>query len=291
MSVAGRFDVPTPASPGYIQGEVTSDQKLVMRVTWPWEKNVSKVSVYLDGQGSGIGNQVARAVIYNAATNVLVAVSDEVVVREAQPPGWVDFLFSAYKGNLALPPNDYFVGLHTGLAANTIRMSASGPHGGGGKANFDSYADGPSSPFGTASAVTWDFALYVTAFDPYVPPDETDIYLSRLPFPEAESALRTAGRGLSAPRLTNAGWHDTFIDPETGAVALVRAGGAFEDLLGERIRVTTQTQLNNRAVIAYVHNLADEDVFDWDLSLPRHLFSQLQLLAKETVPVVVEVLG
>lgn len=291
MSVAGRFDVPTPGSPGYIAGEVTSDQKLVMRVTWPWQKNVSKVSIYLDGQGSGIGDQVARAVIYDAATNALVAVGDEVVVREGQKPGWVDFSFSALKGKLALVPGDIFVGLHTGLAANTIRMSASGPHGGGGKFNLDSYADGPSSPFGTATAVNWDFALYVMAHDSYAPPDETDIYLSRLPFSDAEAALRTAGRGLSTPRLADAGWHDTFIDPETGAVALVRAGGAFEDLLGERIRVSTQTPVDRRVVIAYVHNLADPDAFDWDLSLSRHLFSQVSLLAKETVPVLVEVLG
>lgn len=291
MSVVGRFDVPGPAAPGYIAGEVIADQKLVMRVTWPWSKNVSKVSVYLDGQGTGIGDQVVRAIIYDAVTNALAAVSDEVVVRKGQAAGWVDFPFSALKGNLALTPGDYFVGLHTGLQTNTIRMSGSGPSGGGGKFNVDTYADGPAATFGAANAVTWNFALVVTAFEPYLPPDETDIYYSRLPYYDAGAALRTAGRGVAAPRLADAGWHDTFIDPETGANALVRAGGVFEDLLGERIRVTTQSPVDRRGVIAYVHNLADEDIFDWDLSLTRHLFSQLSLLAKETVPVLVEVLG
>jgi hypothetical protein len=83
---------------------------------------LSKVTVYLDGQGSGVGPQVARAVIYDAAGN-LFAESAEVVVLDGQAAGWVDFSFdgTVYLGK-PMPVQTYRVGVHAGGATSSIRL-------------------------------------------------------------------------------------------------------------------------------------------------------------------------
>lgn len=283
MRLAGRTDV------GLAAYEMAADTKRVGRFNMPIQAALAKGSAYLDGLGSGaLGAQVCRMVIYDTADN-LVAVSDEVTVALGQPARWVDFGFSALRGKLVLPPGDFFAGLHVGGYTNTIRVYGSGPHGMGGKWNSDTYSDGSSAVFGAATAVSSDLSLFLSYFKPYamLRPVETDMYFARLPYAVAQSVLSLGGPS-GVQRLVQVGWHDTFIDPETGSVALVRDDSVLMDLLGERVKVTTQEVPVPRSVVAYVHNVVDPRAVEWDLSLSRHLYAQLGLLGSTTITAVAE---
>lgn len=271
---------------------LAADRKIVGRYNMPRSGQISKGCVALDGLGAGaLGPQVCSLVIYDTANN-LIATSDEVSVALGQPLSWVDFRFSAFGGAIALPAGDFFAGLHGGPYSNTIQIHGSDPFGMGGKSNADTYSDGASPVFGAATPLTESISCYLKYFSPYssLVPVETDLYYSRLPYKNAQAILGVGGPE-SVARVTNAGWHDTFIDPEIGSVALVRDGSALADLLGERIRVTTQGVGVPRSAVAYVHSLADANAFDWDLSLSRHVYSQLALLASDPIPVAVEVIA
>lgn len=100
--------------------EIDANSKRVVRKHTPVVAiKVAKLTVYCDGLGSGVGDQVMRSVIYTAA-GVLVAQGSDVHVADGQPPGWVDLPFTQ---PVSLPPStDYFLGLHAGANANTIRV-------------------------------------------------------------------------------------------------------------------------------------------------------------------------
>lgn len=291
MRLAGRTDTngTTPGVAGF-----DLNVKQVARFNLPQIGTISKASVYLDGLGPGAGTQVCRFVIYSA-TDALIAVSDEVTVANDQQPGWVDFTFSAYAGALVMQPGDFFGGIHAGPYTDVIRLYYSqAAHGMGSKWNVDSYADGASATFGVATAQPNDFAAYIAHFsaNAVLIPDETDMYFSRLPYVPSQRIFGQGGPEMGSTRLVAVGWHDTFIDPETGANALVRDGSDLADmLLGQRIMVTTQGVAMPRSTFAYVSNLADADAFDWDLSLARHSFAQIALLAEETIPTIVDVIS
>lgn len=281
MRTFGRIDV------GAIPVELNADVKYAARFNLAESGNVSKASVYLDGLGSGSGAQVAKVAIYDAS-NVFVGESEEVTVTDGQAGGWVDFPFVGTKGKLALLAGDYFLAVHGGAAANTIRLYGSDPNGMGGKWNADTYSDGSSDPFGAETTVTSDFAAFVTYFKPWVPPDETDLYFARLPFAEAQKALGGGPVSRSA-RPVVVGWHDTFTDPELGSNALVRDGSDLAPLLGERVRITIHGTASPRVVYAYVHGLMPSDS-DEDLSVTRLLYSRLSTLADDSIAAIVELI-
>lgn len=283
MKLVGRPEV------GVTTVTMAADVKRVARFNAPEAGNVSKASFYVDGLGTGgIGPQACRAIIYDRL-DALIAQSDEIVVPLGMAAKWLDFVFPKLKGGLALPAGDLFLGIHCGGYPNTIRVYGSGPHGMGGKFNADTYSDGPAASFGAATATTSDLSAYLSLFHSYeaVPPHETDLYFSRLPFQDGQRILGAGGPVNARAALT--GWHDTFLDPETGSNALVRDTGPLVGLLGERIKVTTYGQQVNRSVYAFVHGVAPETL-DWDLSLTRHLFGQIASLASDTLSVKVEVL-
>jgi hypothetical protein len=283
VKLVGRTDI------GATAVEMAADTKRVARFNVPEAGNVAKATFYLDGLGSGgLGAQVCRAIIYDKLDNLL-AQSDEVSIPLGMPGAWVDFAFSKLKGGLGLSVGDLFLGLHCGGYTNTVRVRGSGPHGMGGKFNSDTYSDGAASSFGAATATTSDLSAFLSMFHSYEtnPPDETDLYFSRLPFQDAQKLLGVGGPVGARVALT--GWHDTFTDPETGSNALVRDTGPLASLLGERIKITTYGQQVNRSVYAFVHGVVPAD-FGWDISLSRHLFGQIAPLATDTVNTKVEVL-
>jgi hypothetical protein len=275
---------------------VGADTSRVARFTSRETVRISKGCVYLDGGGGGSAPQVCRCVIYSvsgADPDALIGVSNEVMVAPSQGGAWVDFLFSEYGGDLELPAGDFFVGLIAGGDDGVIRVAGDDPGMTGGASGADTYSDGPDALFPSPSILTADLSAYLAVFPAYesVRPRETDLYYSRLPFKDAQAALAGSGPDANVlPRLVLVGWHDTFLDPETGSVALVRDGSEIAGLLGERVKVILPGAMQ-RSVIAYVHNLADADVIDWDLSLPRHLMAQLAPLSTDTLEAVVEVVA
>lgn len=282
--IVGRFDI------GATAYELDSDTKLAARFNLAQAGLLSKGSVYLDGLGAGIGPQVAQLAVYDAL-NALLAVSDEITVVEGQEPGWVDLAFAV--SGLTLEIGDYFIALLGGATANTIQVYGSDPHGMGGKTNADTYTDGPSDPFGSATGLTADFAAFLTISQPWVVPDETDMYYSRLPLAEAQAIFGAGGPQARTKVTSTTTWHSTFQDPETGSNALVRDGGPLMDLIGERIKVSTIGTAVQRSVYAYVHDVFPADRSDSmaDLSLTRLLFSRLGALGGGDLDVAIEIVA
>lgn len=268
--------------------ELVADRKRTTRFEVVEETiRVAKLSVYVDGLGSGSETQqVMRGVIYDGTTAKLMGYTSEVAVLDGQAGGWVDLPFTTL-GGIELPPGLYDFGVHVGGIANIIRFYGDDPSGWGSMFNTDTYADGPASTYGSPSTVTADLSIFGTYFIEWEPPEETDDYYGRLPHPEAQAEL---GEETPAPNpkfLASVGWHHTHLDPEWGAFAIVNEDGPLADLLGERVKVTVRSATKERSVVAYVHNRGQvED----DLSLTRRLFFGLAQLSEDNIKATVEVL-
>ena len=264
--------------------ELAMDVKRVAIFTFPASVRVPKLTAYLDGLGSGLGDQVVRGVIYDPSDNRL-AQGSEVTIRGDSPAAWVDLPFTDV-GGVAIPTaGAYRLGVIAGAANNSGRIYGAATSPLGGKWNADTYADGAAAAFGAATTVTSDLSIFATYTGPWVKPDETDDYYGRLPFELAQSVL-----GEGAALVTLAGeceWHGTKTDPERGSFCMVRSDGPLAALVGERIRVTS-LEAASRSVVAYVHNESAE--LTEDLSLTRKLYLALSLLSTDSVNVKIEVL-
>jgi hypothetical protein len=128
---------------------------------------ITKLSAYLDGQGSGVGNQRVRMAIYADSGGVpgaLLLVTGEVTTVDGQAPGWVDFPVAG--GGVSLPGGSYWIAAHQGTgAANTTRYYYQTLTNGILKYNYDSYAGGISNPFGTAKNASFLYSFNAT----YIP--------------------------------------------------------------------------------------------------------------------------
>lgn len=265
-----------------------ADTKQAARFHLPEIGVLSRISVYLDGQGSGVGDQSARAGIYDVLGN-LIAESDDVTVADGQAQGWVDFPITSLLGRVILPVGDYYLAVQAGASTDTIRLYGSDPHGQGGKYGVDSFADGLSDPFGSSSVATSDFAAFALVSSAYMAPQESDIYYSRLPLAEAQGQFALSAPVSRSGIVSTCTWHSTFQDSETGSNALVRDGSDLFDLLGKRIKVSTQGREVETSVYAYVHDVfpAGRSDSTADLSVTRLLFSRLGNLAQDQ-PVLIE---
>jgi hypothetical protein len=101
--------------------EVPADTKRIARYLSPVTANVVKLTLYCDGLGSGVGDQVLRGIIYEV-TGALVAQGDEVVIRDGQPPAWVDLPFTAYPGGIQITPLRFDFGYIAGQASLSARV-------------------------------------------------------------------------------------------------------------------------------------------------------------------------
>lgn len=154
--------------------------------------------------------------------------------------------------------------------------------------NADTYSDGASNPFGSATESVYDLTLFATYITEPVLPEADDFYYARLPFDLAQSALDT-GKAVGEPvRIGRLGWHGTRIDPERGSFAVVDADGPLADLVGERVRITSGRGEIQRSVIAYCHNRA---TLGEDMSVTRRLFLALAVPGDDSLSVEVEIIG
>lgn len=249
----------------------------------------AKLSLCCDGNGGAAPNlrALVRAVVYQSDN--LVGYGDEVIVNSGDPLKWVDLPFwTQNPGGLTAPPGTTELGIHVGGDASVLRVAQFDPLTPGGRWNADAYANGPATPFGTATSLTANMSIFATTSADWVPLDGTDpAILARTAWPTAQMLL-DSGVLVSPTFDTAATWHGTSVDPNRGAFAVVKAGGPLADLVGERIKVTT-VGVRPRSVLVYV--FAAVTALDADLSLARRAFSELELLAADDVDVHVEVLG
>lgn len=104
---------------------LAADTKFVARTQFIEASYLPKISVYLDGKGTGLAAQVARGIVYDASNDRLVCQGDEVRVAKGQNAGWVDFTFTNLPGGCLIPtPGYYDLGIHAGGVSNTIRVYA-----------------------------------------------------------------------------------------------------------------------------------------------------------------------
>lgn len=155
----------------------------------------------------------------------------------------------------------------------------------------DSYADGTATIFGAWSRIEEPLCIFSDAFFPYEPPpDETESYYADLPFIEAEHKFAETRPMPGTAKRATCAWHGLMVDDERGARVVVRAGGEFEGLIGERVRIVPSfTHAGAPVVVGYVHAVADLDPRD-DLSVTRRMFMDLGLLGLDRIEVVVETL-
>lgn len=262
--------------PGITPVDLAADSKTVARYTLGRDATIVKLSVYVDGFGLGAGDQVMRGVIYDTAGNLL-GQSDEVLVLDGQAAGWVDLAFAV---GVKLLAADYDFGVIGGPQDSSVRLYTDLAIGAG-RANTDSYANGASASFGSATVLDSDLSIFGTYTTAWVPPSGLpDLELARLPWSAAQKAL---SGGVNPPIPASLGWYGSAFDKDaTGAFVLVRDGGKLAALVGERLGIS----LGSRLVYAYCKAAAVLNS-DEDLAVPRRAYSALSL--PTIVPVQVEV--
>lgn len=110
---------------------------------------------------------------------------------------------------------------------------------------------------------------------------ERELLDSRRAWPESQRIFRGAAlRRL--PTRVEVGWHFNEVDPEQGAVAVVRDGAGLDYLIGEILRVAIGT----RQAFVWVRGARG---VPHDLSLTRRAFLAIGLLSHESLACVVEI--
>lgn len=251
--------------------------------------HLSHITVLLDGGGPGSGAALARAVLYDAA-DVLLARGDEVSIADGAAAAWVQLRFEA-DGGLLVAAGDYRAGLHLGGVSEAARTFVDDPGTDGSWEATDVYADGTAATLPADTPLTAGMPLIVSLFEPWVEPAVDDLELTRLPFGLAQASLGATGVLRATRTAAVAGWHGTFLDPEHGAVAIVRSDGPLAELVGERVRVSTRD--GRRSVAVYVNDEQDfpDELAAEDLSLSRRAFLALAPWCTEALEVTVETFG
>ena len=118
---------------------------------------LTDVTAYLDGNGGSTGSESVTAAVYNDQTGALIATSLGASINAEQAAGWVDFRFST--GSIAPNTSYRLTLLSGGTAVARYYYGTSAPW----NLNSNTYASGPSNPFGSASeTVTRSMSIYAT---------------------------------------------------------------------------------------------------------------------------------
>lgn len=268
---------------------VAKDTKRVAGFVVSAPTRIVKLSLACDGGGGAAPNNFAlvRPVIYQG--NALIAMGDEVRVASGDPVRWVDLPFvGAFPSGVVAGAGTTEFGALVGGDPNVLRVAQIDPLSPGGRWNADTYTDGASATFGSATALTANMSIFATASPVWVEraTAEMDV-IARLGWTDAQRLLLSAT--LASPvYAATAGWHGTVVDPNRGSFAVVRAGGPLADLVGERLKLTTVGN-NARSCLVYVFQAVSS--LEQDISLARRAFASLELLAIDTVDVKIEVLA
>jgi RHS repeat-associated protein len=146
---------------GASNNKLAANLKSGNKITLSQQGRFTKISAYLDGNGTGSGSQTVRALIYadsSGSPGALKATSAQVTIAKGRAAGWVDFTISPA---ITLPSGDYWLVLHSGTTANITRRFGDTLTGAE-RNNTDTYSDGAADPFGTATTGNWSWSTYAT---------------------------------------------------------------------------------------------------------------------------------
>jgi hypothetical protein len=136
------------------------DNKTVSRFVLYDPANVVSLSAYLQGSGT-TGTEELKAVIYTDAAGIpdaRAAVSQEMRVSGTDPAAWITF---ALPSPVSLAPGVYWLGENTGPSGGVVQQ-AGDPLATDAAWNRDTYADGPSDPFGASMSYGLERSIYAT---------------------------------------------------------------------------------------------------------------------------------
>ena len=148
-------------TPGPSSDTADANYKLASKFTAPQAGNVVKVTGYVSGLAKSSGSQVVRAIFYanNAgAPGALLGVSNEVTIAARRPWGWVDFTFQS---PVAIPAGTVWIGYISG-STNKVAQFRYSQINNDSQTNVNTYASGPSNPFGSASSGARHYSIYAT---------------------------------------------------------------------------------------------------------------------------------
>ena len=137
-----------------------SERKRVNRYALAEPGTVTKLTVYLVPTATS-GSQVMKGIIYadtGTAPGALVAVTEQFTFKSTNVAGWYELLFSA---PVKLAAGNYWIGVMTGATAGVAAfrwdsVAASRDW------NTNTFASGPSNPFGTVTTDAEQTSLYAT---------------------------------------------------------------------------------------------------------------------------------
>ncbi|MEA2209535.1 MAG: hypothetical protein QOF54_2012, partial [Solirubrobacteraceae bacterium] len=137
-----------------------AERKRVNRYALASAGSVSKLSIYLAPTGTA-GQQVLKGLIYAdsaSAPAALLATSTQLTFSSTGAAGWYDLTFSS---PVKLAAGNYWIGVLTGATAGVAGFrfdSVSGSR----DYNSNTFASGPTNPFGAVTVDSEQTSLYAT---------------------------------------------------------------------------------------------------------------------------------
>jgi hypothetical protein len=147
-------------SVGAFPGSYPSNRKQVNRYALPTAGSVTKLSIYL-APSSKSGQQILKGLIYadtGSAPGTLLGVSQQLIFTSASSIGWYELVFFS---PLKLAAGKYWIGVISGATALVAGFRYDKV---AGSRDYDTntYAAGPSNPFGSVSTDGRQVSLYAT---------------------------------------------------------------------------------------------------------------------------------
>ena len=136
------------------------DLKRVNRYALPAAGSITKLSIYLAPSGTS-GQQVMKGIIYSDVSGkpeALLGVTEPLTFTSTSSAGWYDLVFST---PLKLSAGNYWIGAITGATSGVAGFrydSVAGAR----DYSANTYASGPTNPFGAVTTDSEQFSLYAT---------------------------------------------------------------------------------------------------------------------------------
>jgi hypothetical protein len=150
-------------NPGTSFSAMSADAKRATRWFLYYPATIKQLRVYVDGNGGGSGSQPIRGIVYSdegGQPGRLLGRSFQATIPAGTPAGWVTLQLPF---RVELNPGYYWLGLHSGANGGVARFGWSS-RANSRRYNIDTYADGPASPFGTASADDLAIAIHTIGY-------------------------------------------------------------------------------------------------------------------------------